>query len=62
MQQYTLQWQYIKEALLCSKSFISTLKAVSVSIILLTLSSLMVSVKAGQGEVWGNLERLENSG
>lgn len=39
-----------------------TLKAVSVSIILVTLSSLMVSVKAGQGDEWENLERLENSG
>lgn len=39
-----------------------TLKAVRVSIILVTLSSLMVSVKAGQGDEWANLERLENSG
>lgn len=39
-----------------------TLKAVRVSIILVTLSSRMVSVKAGQGDEWGNLDRLENSG
>lgn len=39
-----------------------TLKAVRVSIILVTLSSLMVLVKAGQGDEWANLERLENSG
>ena len=39
-----------------------TLKAVRDSIILVTLSSRMVSVKAGQGDEWGNLDRLENSG
>ncbi|TNN54930.1 hypothetical protein EYF80_034875 [Liparis tanakae] len=39
-----------------------TLKAVRLSIILVTLSSLTVSVNAGQGDEWENLDRLENSG
>lgn len=33
-----------------------------VSIILVTLSSLSVSLNAGHGDEWGNLERLENRG
>lgn len=34
----------------------------SVSITLVTLSSWIVSVKAGQGEEWAYLDLLENSG
>lgn len=40
----------------------NTLNAVSDSIILVTLSSLRVSVKAGHGEEWANFDLLENSG
>lgn len=39
-----------------------TLYAVSVSISLVTLSSLIVSVKAAHGDEWENLDRLENRG
>jgi len=39
-----------------------TLKAVNDSIIFVTLSSRMVSVKAGQGVEWAYLDLLEKSG
>lgn len=39
-----------------------TLEALGVSMTLVTLSSWMVSVKAGQGEEWAYLDLLENSG
>lgn len=53
-EKFSLQTQAVEAVL--------TLKAVRLSISLVTLSSLMVSVKAGHGDEWANLDRLENSG
>lgn len=60
--QKALEEPLTQKSLRASEVMALTLKAVRLSIILVTLSSLMVSVKAGQGDEWANLARLENSG